>query len=131
MIVDLEDREEAGTFDLKGGGKVTLRLRSAQDEKEIRAACVKQVVEYPLLDGKYQRFESEKTDMDLYIEMSWDKNIAGWEGVVDGNKEPVPVTKENKIRLMRLAPAFRNAVEAGLKALADASKAKAEQAEKN
>lgn len=131
MFVDLDDKEEAGTFELKGGGKVMLRLRNAQDEKDIRAACITKVVEYPLLGGKYQRFESEKTDMDLYIEMCWDRNISGWENIIDGSKKPVPVTKENKVLLMRLVSAFRNTVESGLNTLAEASKAKAEQAEKN
>ncbi len=140
MIVDLQDKEEAGTFDLKGGGKVHLRLRNEQDEKEIRAACVTPAVEYPyLLDivngvtlttGKYVRFESDKTDMIKFVEMAWDRNITGWDGILEDSK-PVPVTTENKIKLMKMSPNFNEAVTNGLKALAEASKTKAAQAEKN
>lgn len=130
MNVNLQDNEERGTFDLKGGGKVHLRLRNEQDEKEIRAACVTSAVEYPLLDGKYQRFETEKTDMTKYVEMSWEKNIVGWDGVMD-DKKPVPVTKENKIKLMKMVPEFNEAVTDGLKALREASKSKADRTEKN
>lgn len=130
MNVDLQDKEEAGTFELKGGGKVHLRLRNETDEKAIRTACVTTVVEYPFLDGKYQRFESEKTDMDLFLSMCWDRNITGWEGVLE-DKKPVPVTKENKVLLMKRSADFREAVTNGLEALQAASKARAEQAEKN
>ena len=140
MNVDLQDKEERGSFDLKGGGKVHLRLRGETDEKEIRAACMTTVVEYPyLLDvvngetqttGKYVRFESEKTDMDLFLSMCWDKNIIGWDGVLE-DKKPVPVTPENKVLLMRKSAAFREAVTNGLEALQTASKTRAEQAEKN
>jgi len=131
MIVDLINKEECGSFELKGGGKVHLRLRNEADEKEIRAVCVTMVVEYPLLDGKYQRFESEKTDTTLFIEMCWDKNITGWDDIFDKNKKPIPVTKENKVLLMKLVPAFNEDVTNGLTALREASKARAEQAEKN
>lgn len=140
MNVNLQDKEEKGSFELKGGGKVHLRLRDAADQDEIRAACVKTVVDYPyLLDvvdgktlatGKYTRFESEKTDMIKSIEMSWDKNIVGWDGVKEDGK-PVPVTTKNKIRLMKLSPEFNEAVTNGLMALVEASKTKAAVIEKN
>jgi hypothetical protein len=141
MNVDLQGKEERGSFDLKGGGKVHLRLRNEQDEKEIRAACVTTVVEYPwlpdvdesgkpLTTGKYVRFESEKTDTDLFLLMCWDRNITGWEGVLE-DKKPVSVTPENKVLLMRKSADFRDAVTSGLQALQDALKLKAEQAEKN
>jgi len=131
MIVDLEEKEESGSFELKGGGKVYLKLRNEADEKEIRAACVKLVVEYPLLDGKYQRFESEKTDMTLFVEMCWDKNITGWDDLFDCKEKPIPVTKENKILLMKMVPLFRETVEKGLQALKEVETARAEAAEKN
>ena len=131
MIVDLTDKEVSGCFELKGGGKIYLRLRNEQDEKEIRAACVTKVVEYPLLDGKYQRFESEKIDTDRFLEMCWDKNITGWEDLFDCNNKPIPVTAENKTLLMYKAPAFREAVTDGLKALQEETKTKAEELEKN
>ena len=130
MNVCLTDKEEKGSFELKGGGKVHLRLRNEADEKEIRAACVTTVAEYPFLDGKYQRFENEKIDTDLFLLMCWDKNIVGWEGILE-DKKPVPVTKENKVALMKRSEDFREAVQNGLKALQEASKVRAEAAEKN
>ena len=131
MIVDLQDKEERGSFELKGGGKVHLRLRNEADEKEIREACVTAVIEYPLLGGKYQRFESEKTDMNLFVEMSWDKNITGWDSIFDRNKKEIPVTKENKVLLMKMVPQFNEAVTNGLKALREALVSKQAALEKN
>lgn len=137
MIVNLVDKDVTGSFELKGGGKVHLRLRNEQDEKEIRAACYVTVAEYPLLkdpvDGKekYQRFESEKVNIELLFEMSWDKNIVGWEDLFDKNEKPIPVTKENKILLMKLVPEFREAVTEGLNALKEMEQKKAEELPKN
>lgn len=140
MNVDLAEKEEKGSFDLKGGGKVHLRLRNEKDEEEIAAACVTTVVEYPWLPdivdgqpqttGKYVRFESEKTDWKLKLPMCWDRNITGWDGVLENGK-PVPVTEENKSSLMRHNPAFSEAVTKGLEALQAASKVRAKAAEKN
>ncbi len=131
MIVELEEKEESGSFELPGGGKVHLRLRSEKDEKEIRAACTTKLVEYPLLDGKYQRFETEKVDYELFAEMSFDRNITGWEDLFDKNKKPIPVTKEIKVLLMKNVQLFRATVENGLKALKAAESAKVENAPKN
>lgn len=131
MIVDLEDKEVAGTFELPGGGKIHLRLRNEADEKKIRAACITSAVEYPLLDGKYQRFESEKTDVDLYYAMGTDANISGWEGILDKNEKPIPCTLENKVLLMKLSPVFRDAVSAGIKALKEKEEKEAKESEKN
>jgi len=137
MIVDLEEKEVAGTFELKGGGKVHLRLRNEKDEKEIRAVCVSEVTEYPLLKdpvtGKedYRPFTHEKTDTDRRLEMSWDRNITGWDDLFDKNEKPIPVTKGNKVLLMTRVPEFLQAVMDGIKALMEKEKAKAKAAEKN
>jgi len=131
MIVDLEEKEESGSFELKGGGKVHLRLMSAKDVKEVRDASTTIVPEYPLLDGKYQRFEAEKFDVELFVEMRLDRNITGWDDLFDKNEKPIPVTKENKVLLMAMIPEFREAVDNGLAALKEAEAAKAEQSEKN
>ena len=122
MIVDLIEKEESGTFELEGGGKVHLRLLSLADLKEIRAACFTSTPEYPLLNGKYQRFEVDKFNADLFSEMSIDRNIAGWDDIFDRNQVPIPVTKENKVLLMSFVPAFKKAVEEGNKAIKDAEK---------
>lgn len=131
MIVDLKDKDVIGSFELEGGGKVHLRLRSEADEKKIRAACFKKVAEYPFLDGKYQRFEVETIDMDLFMEMSFDCNITGWDDLFDWNKKPIPVTKGNKVLLMKNVPLFQKAVNDGLKKLKEDEAKSAEQAEKN
>lgn len=131
MIVDLEDKEEKGSFELKGGGKVHLRLMSEKDVKEIRDACVKTRTEYPFLGGKYQRFEVEDVNTDLMTEMRLNRNITGWDDLFDRNKKPIPVTKENKVLLMKLVPLFAEAVENGLKTLKVVEKDRTEQAEKN
>lgn len=137
MIVDIEEREERGTFDLEGGGKVHLRLLSADDMRAIRKACSTVKAEYPLLkDPKtgqeyYQRFESTRFDPDLFEEMRWDRCIVGWDDIFDRNEKPIPVTKENKMALMQKVKKFAKAVNGGLKALQKAEKDRIEAAEKN
>lgn len=131
MIVDLTEKEEAGTFDLKGGGKVHLRLLNAKDLKAMRKACVKVVAEYPLIEGKHQRFEAQQVDSDLWDTMLHDRTITGWDGLFDKNEKPIPVTPENKVLLMEREPVFREAVEAGLKALKEAETERVQAAEKN
>ena len=131
MIVDLEEKEESGSFELKGGGKVHLRLMSRKDIKEIRDATTTVVSEYPLLDGKYQRFETEKVDVELLMEMRLDRNITRWDDLFDKNGNPIPVTKENKVLLMVMVPEFRTAVDDGLVALKKAEADRVEQVSKN
>lgn len=133
MIIDLDEKDECGTFELAGGGKVHLRLLTIDDLKVMRKACLKTVPEYPLLDGKYQRFEGQTFDGDLFDEMKWDRVITGWDDLFDRNKKPIPVIKENKILLMSpgKAPEFVRAVEEGLKTLKDADAEKFRAAEKN
>lgn len=131
MIVDLAEKTESGTFELKGGGKVHLRLLTGEDLKAMRKACLSTAVEYPLLDGKYQRFETEKFDAELFRQMGWDRNIVGWDDLYDRNEKPIPVTPENKALLMERVPEFKEAVENGNKALRDREKAETEAAEKN
>ena len=136
-IVDLEERTETGTFELVGGGKVHLRLLTGTDLREMRAACVKKVVEYPLLTdpatGKqhHQRFEVEEFDGEKFQRMGWDRNITGYDDLLDKNEQPIPVSTENKVLLMELVPEFAAAVASGLKILKEAEKARTEQAEKN
>jgi hypothetical protein len=136
VIVDLEDREEKGTFELKGGGKVHLRLLSAEDLREMRAACVKNVPEYPLLKDpetgkeRYFRFEREEFDGEKFRKMQLDRNITGWDGITENGK-PVEATLENKSRLYSSVPDFREAVDNGIEALKAAEKARLEASEKN
>lgn len=131
MIVDLTDKTESGWFDLEGGGRVQLRLLDITDIRDMRKACLKTVPEYPKIDGKYQRFEGQEFDGDLWNEMLWDRTIIGWEGIFDRNEKPIPVTKENKALLMMRAPEFVRVYEEGIKALKAAEEVRAEAAEKN
>lgn len=131
MRVDLTTREEQGWFDIRDGAKVHLRLLSETDIAEMRAACITVVPEYPLLDGKYQRFEAQKFDGALFERMRVERTILGWSGVQDANGVDVPVTAENKLLLVHLVPDFAKAVDAGLKALKDAEAARLEAREKN
>jgi len=131
MIVDLEDKEEKGSFEFKGGGKVHLRLLSGDDLKAMRKACMTTGVEYPLLNGKYQRFEAPKFDGELFDQMKWDRAITGWDLLFDRNEKQIPVTPENKVLLMEKVPEFAETVNAGLKALKEAEKTRMEQVSKN
>lgn len=131
MIVDLNEKTESGWFDLEGGGRVHLRLLDITDIRDMRKACLKTVPEYPKLDGKYQRFEGQEFDNDLWNEMLWDRTIIGWEGIFDRDELPIPVTKEHKVLLMMRVSEFVKVYEEGIKALKAAEEARAEAAEKN
>jgi hypothetical protein len=131
MIVDLNEKTESGWFDLEGGGRVHLRLLDITDIRDMRKACLKTVPEYPKLDGKYQRFEGQEFDNDLWNEMLWDRTIIGWEGIFDRDERPIPVTKEHKVLLMMRVSEFVKVYEEGIKALKAAEEARAEAAEKN
>lgn len=130
-VIDLEEKEESAWFDLEGGGRVHLRLLSIKDIREIRTACYSSVAEYPKLDGKYQRFEAQTFNDELFTEMRLDRNILGWENLFDKNGKEIPVTKENKALLYERSDVFRKAVDDGLQALQEAEKATAEASEKN
>lgn len=114
-----------------------MRLATADEFKAAMKACMKVVPEYPLLKdpetGKesYRRFEGREFDSDLFEEMMWNVNIVGWKAIYDRNEKEITVTNENKALLMRKVPEFKEAVENGLKALKEAEKTAAEEAEKN
>ena len=141
MIVDIEKKEtESGWFDLEGGGRVNVRLLSADDVREMRKLCETVTSEYPLLlvdpndetkGREYRRFDVPRFDGDLWEAELSDRSILGWEAILDRNKKPVPVTREYKALLMQIAPKFREAVEAARKVLKERDAEKAEAAEKN
>jgi len=135
MEVSLQKKEtESGWFDIKGGGRVHIRLLSADDITAMRKACFSTVAEYPLLDGEYRRFEAEKFDKDLWEDMTNDLSIIGWDVMVNAEtKEPIAVTLDNKKLLMfpGVCPAFVEAVRKGRKALQKTSTEKVKAAEKN
>lgn len=133
MIVDIDKRPEteSGWFELRDGGRVHLRLMSADDLREIRKTCITSETEYPLLGGKYQRFEVQKFDDEAFDVLMWDKTIIGWEQILDRNAHPVPVSKEMKALLMRNVPEFYEAVNNGLKSLKESEAARVEAARGN
>jgi len=140
MIVDLERKpSESGSFELKGGGKVHLRLLDGEDIKELQKACMTSVPEYPLLKNhetgkdEYRRFDAPKFDSDLWDEMMWDRVITGWDDLFDSSKKPIPVTKENKVLLMASSKAkeFQDAVNKGLEVLKAQDKERSGATEKN
>jgi hypothetical protein len=161
MIADIKVEKakvQSGTFNIDGGGTVTVQLLQADALKAMNKACFTTSVEYPLLEdpvtGKkeYRRFEVPKFDSDLWNEMLWDRVIVGWENILDVKERPIPVTKEFKVLLMSeimqmeddtpvikdgktvkipKVPAFSNAVNAGLKVLRETESKEAEVKEKN
>jgi len=135
MIIDLEEKEVTGTFELAGGGKVHLRLLNSVDLKVMRKECFKKRVEYPLVgEGKaahYQRFESEEFDSEKFQRMGWERNITGWDDLFDRDEKLIPVTTENKALLMERVPQINEAVTKGNKILQEQEKERAEAAEKN
>lgn len=60
----------------------------------------------------------------------WDYVIVGWEGALDGSGQPIPVTRENKLKLMRMA-VFDRFVSRCLQLMASAGAQAQEAAEKN
>ncbi len=141
MIVDLEEKEESGWFDLEGGGSVELRLFSADEMREMMKAVTTKTVEYPLLpiviDGKEtdkkarMRFEGTEIDYVLLNRLMWDKNIKGWKGLFDRNGKEIPVTAENKALLMLKSDLFAQTVNDGLKVLKEQEQARQKELEKN
>lgn len=135
MIVDLEDKDITGTFELQGGGKVHLRLLTANDLKEMHVACFRKRADYPLVgegkDARYQRFEYEEFDAEKFTAMGHVRNIVGWEDIYDRNEKPIPVTPENKNLLMERVPSFAEAVREGNKVLKAREKEQTEALEKN
>lgn len=131
MIVDLENKSESGRFDLPDGGWVELRLLTAKDLKDMREACAKVIPEYPLLDGKYQRFERTEFNNDLWDEMRYDRTITAWGDIYDKNEKPIPCTKEMKGLLMTSVVEFIKAYNEGMKALKGADEQKSEAQEGN
>lgn len=142
MVVNFsQSKSETGSFELKSGGSVNLRLLNAKDIKEMTEACVTVTPEYPYLpimkdgvpqkDGQYVRFERRDVNQDLWNEMLWDRAITGWKDIKTENGDPVEVTKENKVLLMTQNSEFKETVDAGMTALKNAEKARTEASEKN
>jgi hypothetical protein len=131
MIVDLNEKPGVW-FDLKEGGRVKLRVLTADDWKNIRKVTVKKVPFIAMVENRNQVFNQEVTDEDKQMEMIHDLSIVDWEGFVDKNQEPIPCTSDNKSKFMLLeSPFFRDFVAEKLKMLRDADEGNSEEVRKN
>jgi len=144
MEVELsKDETVDGWFDIKGGGRVHVKLLTPEEMREIRKACFSTKVEYPYLDvdpekpekGKaYKRFEAEVFDAEKMLDMVNEMSIIGWDTMVDKKtKAAIDVTPENKKLLMYpgVCPSFVEAVDGARKALKAAFEEAAKSEEKN
>lgn len=129
-IFDL-DEKKATWFDMDGGGRVQLRLLSADDWKAIRAQSVKRSPVYEKLDGKWERFDTETKDEDLQNELFWDAAIVAWENLQDGKGTEILCTIENKVLLMMTQPKFSRFVGECVDVLTKDETVRAEAFEKN
>jgi hypothetical protein len=131
-VFDIEENE-GSWFDIEGGGRVKLRPITNKEWREIVKATVKKgPPEYPLLDGKHQRFQPDIVDADLQLELLWDKTIVEWEGLNDKNGNPLPCNLEWKINLMYMkSDTFRDFYNEKMKVMADIKTEQGAVAEKN
>lgn len=126
--------EQAGAwFDLPGGGRVQIRTITPEDWRDIQRATVTYgPPEYPKLDGKFQRFQSEIVDKELQLDMIWDRTILAWEGILDRNGKEIPCTSEWKTRLMLMkSPDFRDFYNEKINGMMEADAGAEAVAEKN
>lgn len=126
-------KDEGVWFDMEDGGRVKLRTLTPSDWVVIRKATVKkEPVVQKVEGGKHQLFEREITDEYLQVEMINDASIMSWENLFDGNDNPIPCTRENKVKLMMMKDArFRNFVNEKLGILNKADEEHKEASEKN
>ena len=129
-VFDLEEKP-ATWFDMEGGGRVQLRILSAEGWKAIRGQSVQVVAEYQKLDGKWERFEVEKKDDDLQNRLFWDAVIVAWENLQDGKGREILCTPENKTLLMLTQPKFSRFIGECVEVLTKDETARAEASEKN
>jgi len=100
-VFNLTNLEEAAWFDYEGGGRVKLRVCSADDYQSIRKKTFKRTVEFKKIDNRLERFAvDEPVDDDKFRIMLWDMWIVDWENFYDADMKPIPCTTEMKILLM-------------------------------
>ncbi len=129
-IIDLDDKVEKW-FEMEGGGRVQLRLLSADDFKEIDKQTVKKKVEYRKVDGTPARFDVEASDTELRNHLFWDRAIVAWENIFDRNEAEIPCTSENKILLMSKSIKFAEFVADGFRVMREDGIKRTEESEKN
>lgn len=132
-VFDFESESQAGVwFDLDGGGRVQLRTPGFSEWRKIRAATVMREPFVHMVNGKPTVLNREQIDEDSMIEMQWDESILSWEGLMDGNGNEIPCTKEMKTALMTMrSPVFRDFYNEKMKILMDAEESAQKASEKN
>lgn len=127
MKFDLKNLNPGAWFDL-GDARVCLRSVNADKMREIDSLTTKPSVDV----RKGQRFQYDKvTDPILRRQLMWDYMIVDWQNILDGEGNPLPCVKENKLTLMNGSPEFLAFVMESLKLLGDAEERQAEELEKN
>jgi len=118
-------------FDLDGGGRVQIRLATAETMKDILKVAGKTRIEYKRVDGKAERFVVDDVNEDLRSELFWDHVIVSWENFFDGSGNVIPCTTEAKIRLMARSQLFSGVVVDALKTLTEGEASAVERHAKN
>ena len=129
-VINIDD-EVGRYFEMDGGGKVKLRTMTADVLKAIRKQAVKKRVEFKKVEGTPHRFEWEDVNDELQNELFWDHIIQDWEGFTDGKGNPIPCTRDNKLKLMFRSVKFSQFITESLKTLADEEAKQLEASEKN
>ncbi|MEN6464446.1 MAG: hypothetical protein ABFD62_04615 [Syntrophaceae bacterium] len=132
MVFDFE--ESVGVwFDYPGGGRIQLRLPTVDDYVRIdKESNENRPYLHEAKDKPPVVLNHRIPDPDKAARLLNDCTIIAWEDFLDKNGKPIPCNIDAKNALMRMKdPAFRDFVNAKLKALDEAGKAAAEEAEKN
>jgi len=124
--------DEPGKWaELKGGGRIQLRTVSAAKHKEIDRLTTKRRVDFKKVEGTPARFDVVEKDEDLSAELFWDSAIVAWENFNDPDGNPIPCTKENKIKYINGSSKFLRLVSEALKTIAEAEAEDAKAEAKN
>lgn len=130
MKFDFSNLNPGTWFDFdndKDGGKVCLKILSAEDSQKVRDQCIKKENIYR--DGK--QYINENLNEKLFVEMVWDICIVGWENIFDAENKPIPCTKEFKLVLMNKSVKFAEFVTGKLNLLRELKEGQSKEEEKN
>jgi hypothetical protein len=133
MIIDLEKLNAGTWFPLEGGGQICVRVCAGDDYAAIRAQAVKIKKElvFDPLTRQPTKVREEIVDEALQNVLLWDFCIVDWEGLLNTDEQPVPCTKEMKMRLMGKSPTFSKHVFECLEKLRAVEETEAEGQAKN
>lgn len=128
MILDMDDLNPAVWFDHpEYDAKIQLRVLPVEELERIRKKTTKNRIEY----RRGQRFEVEKVNEEKAQKLTWDYCIVDWENILDGARNPIECTTDNKLLLMKKAPKFAAWVTDCIDRLNQDSEDREERAEKN